>query len=307
MEPHQPLIFGPVDSRRFGRSLGIDLSPNQKQCNFDCLYCELPKAKTLIAQTDPVSVDLYIDVLQKQLMRNSDIDVITLTANGEPTLYPYLGELVDAILPIKKNIKLLILSNGSLVYRAEIAKVLCGIDIVKLSLDCVSKECFKKLDRIDKTLDSKEIVEGIINFSKMFHNQLIIEVLFVKGLNDNDEEIEKIYQVLKQINPTRVDMGTIDRPPAYDVDPISYEELLAIANKMIGMNVTIASRNPIKQGLAFDEQAILDLLERRPLMLGDIENLFDEPSKEIFWILVKSEKIKKIMSAGVVFYGTKRV
>ena len=307
METHQSLIFGPVDSRRFGRSLGIDLSPNQKQCNFDCLYCELPKAKTLIAQTDPIPVDLYIDALQKQLIYNSDIDVITLTANGEPTLYPYLGELIEALKPIKKNIKLLILSNGSLVYKAEIAKVLCGIDIVKLSLDCVSKECFKRLDRIDKRFDSKQIVEGIIEFSKIFHGELVIEVLFVKGLNDNDEEIEKIYQVLKQINPTRVDIGSIDRPPAYDVDPISYEELLAIANKMIGMNVAIASRNPIKQALAFDEQAILHLLERRPLMQMDIENLFDLPSKEIFWILVESGKIEKIMSAGVVFYGTKRV
>ncbi len=105
-------IFGPVNSRRFGRSLGVDLSPAIKQCNFDCLYCELAPAAPLPKQQSVIEPHLIIKELQKHLHDN--IDVITITANGEPTLYPYLNELIKAIDAIKKDTKTLILSNGSL-------------------------------------------------------------------------------------------------------------------------------------------------------------------------------------------------
>ena len=104
------LIFGPIPSRRFGVSLGIDLSPNIKQCNFDCLYCELDFAKTISKQTQVVSVKDIITQLKIALQDHKNIDVITFTANGEPTLYPYLSQLIDEVDKIKGDIKTLILS-----------------------------------------------------------------------------------------------------------------------------------------------------------------------------------------------------
>ena len=132
------IIFGPITSRRFGQSLGIDLSPSSKQCNFDCLYCELKGAKTVNKATNTPTVKEVIAALEVALPTQKNLDVITLTANGEPTLYPDLDTLVEEVLKIQNRPKLLILSNGSTINDETIQATLSKIDIVKLSLDCVS-------------------------------------------------------------------------------------------------------------------------------------------------------------------------
>ena len=99
------IIFGPIPSRRFGISLGIDLSPTKKQCNFDCLYCELEGAKTVEKMDEFPSVEDIIKEIQNSFSNHPKIDVLTLTCNGEPTLYPKLNELIDEINKIKGNTK----------------------------------------------------------------------------------------------------------------------------------------------------------------------------------------------------------
>jgi len=136
------IIFGPVNSRRFGMSLGIDLSPVSKQCNFDCLYCELAPSATVEKQTHVVSVEEIISELQKHL--HDKIDIITLTANGEPTLYPYLDALIDAINAIKGDTQTLILTNSATLIHDKVFTSLLKLDEVKLSLDAVSNDILKK-------------------------------------------------------------------------------------------------------------------------------------------------------------------
>lgn len=296
------IIFGPIPSRRFGMSLGIDLSPSSKQCNFDCLYCELDQAKTVSKQTEIISVEEIMTQLKIALQNHKNIDVITFTANGEPTLYPYLSELIDEIDTIKDDIKTLILSNGANIYHKDIQQTLSKIDIVKLSLDCVSEKCFKKLDRVDSSIDCSQIVSGMIEFKALHTKQLIIEILFVETLNDGDEEIAKLYDALQAIQPHRIDIGTIDRPPAYDVKAIGYDKLLDIANKLEGLPVTIAHKNKQVNKQTYLEDEILNLLKRRPLTQDDIENTFDETSKNTLDLLLKSDKIQIVNNNSVKFY-----
>ncbi len=303
METNKPLTFGPVNSRRFGISLGIDLSPTHKQCNFDCLYCELEKQKTISTQTNSISVDNYVIAVKESLQKYPETEVLTITANGEPTMYPYLNELVDKLIKIKGDKKLLILSNGSLISNEKVAQTLHKIDIVKLSLDCATKECFTKLDRIDKSINCEDIINGIISFSKTHKKELVIEVLFVDTINNKKSEIDKIYTILKEINPTRVDIGTIDRPPAYDVKAISFEELNSIAHSFLGLNVTVAHRHKIKLSKSLNEVEILNLLEKRPQTQEDLENLLDNDSLEIFHNLLANNHITIRNQAGVQFYG----
>jgi wyosine [tRNA(Phe)-imidazoG37] synthetase (radical SAM superfamily) len=283
-------------------SLGIDLSPNAKQCNFDCLYCELSYAKTMSKQIDVTSVQDIIDALKKSLENHDNIDVITFTANGEPSLYPHLSELVDEIDKIKGNTKTLILSNGANIYDIEIQNTLSKIDIVKLSLDCVSAECFKKLDRVDESVDVSKIVSGMVKFRALHEKQLILETLFVKTLNDNEEEIDKIKEALYLIQPNRIDIGTIDRPPAYAVQPVSHDKLVDIANKFEGLPVTIAHKNKTVNKQKFDEQEIVTLLSRRPLTFDDVENTFDNNSLILLNNLVENGKIFILNNNGVKFY-----
>ena len=296
------IIFGPIPSRRFGMSLGIDLSPTSKQCNFDCLYCELAYAKTVSKQTQIISVKEIISQLKDALKNHPNIDVITFTANGEPSLYPYLEELIDQVDKIKGDIKTLILSNGANIYHKDIQKVLSKIDIVKLSLDCTSQKCFKKLDRVNSSVDCSKIVDGMVEFRALHKKQLIIEILFVKNLNDNDTEIKQLYEALQRVQPNRIDIGTIDRPPAYDVEAISYEKLVSIANIFSNLPVTIAHKNKIVNKQTYTKDEILTLLSRRPLTKDDVENIFDENTILALNELIISDKIRAVNNNNVVFY-----
>ncbi len=296
------IIFGPIPSRRFGISLGVDLSPASKQCNFDCLYCELEKAKTVDSMTTYPSVLEVIGAIKQSFEKHPNIDVITVTANGEPTLYPKLDELINEIDKIKGKAKTLILSNGSTIYHEKTFETLLKFDTVKLSLDCVSPKCFKKLDRIHKGIDIQKMIDAMISFSQSTSNQFVLEVLFVKDLNDKQEEINLLFETIQKINPHRIDIGTIDRPPAYNVQPVSFETLEQVANTFECLNVNIAYKKRPKQTNSFNEEEILTMLKRRPLTQEDIENLFDKTSQEILEKLVKNSKISVVDSGGVNFY-----
>ncbi|DAB27447.1 MAG TPA: radical SAM protein, partial [Sulfurimonas sp. UBA10385] len=280
-------IFGPINSRRFGSSLGIDLSPALKQCNFDCLYCELAPSATTDKQTNVVEVSTIINGLKEHL--HDKIDVITITANGEPTLYPYLDELIDEINKIKNSTQTLILTNSATLVNDKIFNSLLKLDQVKLSLDGVSEDVFKKIDRPHPSIKIENIVKKVIEFSKTFKGKLFIEILFVKGINDTKEEIQKLNEVLLKLHVTRIDIGTIDRPPAYNVSALSYKELhnasLLFDN---ALPIHIASRVHAEPNNSnYDDEEILNTLDKRPLTMDDINLLFDEESKKRLEILIK--------------------
>ena len=299
-----PIIFGPIHSRRFGKSLGVDLSPSKKQCNFDCLYCELAPAKTMEGQEEVLSVETIVSAIEEALHTHQEIDFLTITANGEPTLYPHLLELMDAINKRKGRTKTLILSNASTIADAKVQEALCKFDEVKLSLDCATQKCLKKLDRSHKGIDVEVIKQGMLHFKQIYHGPLIIEILFVKNLNDSKEEIAKLNAFLLKLQPTRIDIGTIDRPPAFDVQALSYEALLEISHLFDSkLPIYIASRKKTEVSSSeYSYEEILETLAKRPLTQEDIEVLFDEESQKRVENLLHKQKIKQIETNGVKFY-----
>ena len=298
------IIFRPIDSRRLGKSLGVYLSPSKKQCNFDCLYCELDAAKTLDGYEDVVSVDEVKSALKAALDEHGDVDFITLTANGEPTLYPYLSELIDEINSFKGTTKTLILSNAANIDDLKVQDALLKLDEVKLSLDCATQKCLQKLDRSHTGIDVENIKSGMLAFKERYDGPLVIEILIVKTLNDSKEEIAKLNNFLLRLQPTRIDIGTIDRPPAYDVKPVSYEKLLEISHLFDpSLPLYIASRKKAEiSPSSYTEEEILETLSKRPLTAEDIEALFDEESQKRVEDLLQKDKIKQVSTNGVEFY-----
>jgi len=298
------IIFGPIHSRRFGKSLGIDLSPGKKQCNFDCLYCELEPAKTMGNQDEILSVSEIVVAVKTALVEYKDIDFITLTANGEPTLYPYLSELIDEINTFKGKTKILILTNASTIDNPKIQEALLKLDEVKLSLDCATQKCLKKLDRSHSDIDVENIKAGMMDFKRKYNGSLIIEILVVKTLNDSKEEIAKLNEYLLKLQPTRIDMGTIDRPPAFDVQPVSFQELLKLSQAFdSSLPLYIASRKKSDiSASSYSNEEILDTLSKRPLTQEDVEVLFDKESQKRFKELLKERKIEEVSTNGMIFY-----
>ena len=293
-------IFGPVASRRFDMSLGIDLSPDKKRCNFDCIYCELDPAKPVMEYDNPPKVkEIFEEV--RNVVDEFDFDVLTITSNGEPTLYPYLNELIDKLKTLNK--KLLILSNSSTIDNKEIQNSLKKLDIVKLSLDSVNEKTFKKIDRPHKNIELEKIIEGIIEFRKIFENELIIEILVVKGINDKEEEFRALNEVLKEINPNRVDISTIDRPPAYKVEGVSTERLFELSELIENQNIFIPTRDKINYKIEnLTKEELLNTLKKRPFSESDIKNILDEHTQKIFNDLIKENMLEEVWVGGIKFY-----
>jgi len=298
------IIFGPVNSRRFGKSLGIDLSPSKKQCNFDCLYCELASAKTMDAYEEVISVKAIMNALNNTLDQHQDIDVLTVTANGEPTLYPHLSELMDEINKVKGSIRTLILSNAANIHEPHIQEALQKFDTVKLSLDCATERCLKRLDRSHKGISVEAIKFGMLTFKNKFSKPLIIEILIVKGINDSEEEIKALNEYLLKLQPTRIDIGTIDRPPAYHVEALSYEDLRAISLAFDSrLPVYIAIRKIVTERPShYRDEDIMETIKKRPLTRDDIEVLFDKESQTRLKVLVDKKEIEIENCGGYDFF-----
>ena len=299
------IIFGPINSRRFGMSLGVDLSPSSKQCNFDCLYCELAPMLSVAEQSKVVSVEEIINALKEHLDEN--IDVITLTANGEPTLYPHLSCLIDEINKIKSSTQTLILTNSATLVHQDIFDNLLKLDQVKLSLDAISPDIFKKIDRPHESIKITEVVQKVKEFSKVYKGKLFIEILFVYGLNDTKEEIQKLNEALLDIHALRIDLGTIDRPPAYPVVGISYKELFDISKMFdASLPIHIASRiHAEANNTSYSDEEILNTLDKRPLTIDDLKLLFDENSMNRFNTLRKREDIVTKLVGNLEFFVPK--
>ena len=178
------------------------------------------------------------------------------------------------------------------------------LDEVKLSLDCATQKCLKKLDRSHKGIEVENIKAGMLAFKERYKGPLVIEILIVQTLNDTKEEIAQLNEFLLKLRPTRIDIGTIDRPPAYDVKPVSYEKLLEISHLFDpSLPVYIASRKKAEiSPSSYSVEEILDTLSKRPLTQEDIQALFDEESQKNVEVLLDQKKIKRVLTNGVEFY-----
>lgn len=303
------IIFGPVQSRRFGESLGIDLSPKTKQCNYDCLYCELKGKKAQDSMQEILEVEEILEAIKKGLKQFKNIQSLTITANGEPTLYPYLYELMLRLEDIKGGVQTLLLTNGSLLWDLSVSRACLLFDKVKFSLDAISPEVFKKIDRPTKNISLEQILQGIYQFSADFSGELYAEILFVKNINDSPDEIKKMARFLAPMRLKRLDISSIDRPPAYKVSPIPQEQLEIFARIFRDFKIPtfLPTRTPNtkKENLNLSQDEILKTLALRPMSKEDIESLWNEESINRLEILHQEKKVNINNVNGINFFITK--
>ncbi len=298
-------IFGPILSRRFGISLGIDPFPNKKICNFDCLYCEIPHAeKSDGTQEEHVPPETILAELESRLKTIQTPDVLTITANGEPTLYKHLDILIAGINGLKEGAKSLILSNGSTIMREEVRRSLAKLDIVKLSLDSVEQKVFRKIDRAIQGIEVEEILRGMAEFRRIYKGELVIEILLAKGCNDSLESAKLYKKYLEDIKPDRIDIGTIHRPPAFAVERVETDTLEAFAAELGVHNILIAApqkSTPKNEHLSKEE--FLNTLAKRPLCKDDLEALFDTQTIALIETMEKRGEITKKSVGNIDFFS----
>ncbi len=267
-------VFGPVPSRRLGFSLGVDLT-GRKRCSLDCVYCQLGStSRTTVARRQYVPVEAILRELRKVLRTKQQIDFITLSGSGEPTLNSGIGPLIRAIKKIT-DIPVAVLTNGTTLTKAGVAKALLAADMVAPSLDAASQAVFRKVNRPYESLKISEIVKALAEFRRRFNGQIWLEILFVKGVNDSAEHVAKLVRQVTRIKPDKVHLNTVVRPPAEsDAKPVCRTFLRRIAGKFTPRAEVIASFSSRHQSKLTDNSAerIIRMVRRRPVTLQDICN-----------------------------------
>ena len=267
--------FGPVNSRRLGLSLGVDLLV-KKTCSFNCIYCEIGASPIITCKrseyTPTADIIAEIDSVLRDQSNSKPIDVITITGSGEPTLHSGLGKIIHHI-KRSTDLPIAVLTNGSLLHRAEVREDLLEADIVIPSLDAARENSFRKINRPASCNSLQDIIDGLAVFSHEFKGRIWLEILVVKGLNDGPEDIAALQQAVRRIRPERVQLNTVARPPLEEwAAPVSQKELQQIAEMLPGKVEIIAdfSQKRPEKSRSANESELLEILQRRPCTSSDI-------------------------------------
>jgi wyosine [tRNA(Phe)-imidazoG37] synthetase (radical SAM superfamily) len=266
-------VFGPVPSRRLGRSLGVDLVP-YKTCTFDCIYCDLGRTthKTITRGSfvSPEEIQRELELTLRTLKKKPDY--ITLSGSGEPTLSQNMGDIIHSIKRVT-SIPLAVLTNGSLLFIEDVRRDLLEADVVLPSLDAVNPLTFECVNRPHLTLKIGEIISGLIQFRNQYRGQIWLEIVFCRGVNDEGQEINKLKEVIERIQPDRVQLNTPVRPPAEDFAyPLTLKRLEEVRS-LLGKNTEVVSEFEAPMGDIFEsdqDAEILNLIKRRPCTAEDI-------------------------------------
>jgi len=300
-------LFGPVNSRRLGLSLGIDIMP-AKVCNFNCIYCEVGATTRLTCdRKEYVPTQAILSEVDDFLLRREAArmpDVYTITGSGEPTLHSDVGKIIR-YLKEKTDKPVAVLTNGSLMHLAEVREGLAAADIVVPSLDAARVESFRKVNRPAQCVDMDTVITGLNRFSLDFSGQIWLEILLVKDVNDSAADIDALLQAVDGIAPDRIQLNTVARPPLEEsARPISYSEMAAIAKQIeerfngpveIPMDFVNKGKGKAEPVLKND---IIQILKRRPCTAAHVCEALGQSSDSVHALLKQLEYDERISSVS---------
>lgn len=267
-------MFGPIASRRLGRSLGVDPIV-YKACNWNCVYCQLGRTTPLRHERqDFVPADDVLAEVRQVLAEHvpGSIDWITFGGSGEPTLHASLGSMLRGVKALTE-IPVAVLTNGALLYRPEVQVELMAADAVLPTLDAGSDELFRRINRPAPELTFGRLIEGLVAFRRVFGGKLWVEVMLIKGVNDAEPELRDIAAVLERIQPHEVHINRPVRPPAEGWVQAPDEETQARAASILGSNArVVAATAPCLELPPWGDvdSAVVEILTRHPMSLEEL-------------------------------------
>jgi len=305
-------LFGPVPSRRLGRSLGVDLVLH-KTCSFNCIYCECGKTTLLTNErAEYVPTSEVLAELNQFLSATPPLDYVTFSGAGEPTLHIGLGKIVNFI---KKNFpqyKLALLTNGSLFYQKKLREEIIEIDLILPSLDAVDENIYQQINRPHHNTKLDQLISGLKQVKKNQNGKMWLEIFIIPGLNDQPDHIEKLKQTVHQIKPDLVQLNSLDRPGTENwIAGATQPQLEDIATKLDWQSKIIAKFPGRKESLSYHENietAILEIIKRRPCTLEDLSQMtgfhINEVNKYLD-VLMKTDQVHARQMERGLFYWAK--
>jgi len=273
-------LFGPVPSRRYGRSLGVDLS-TPKTCTLSCRFCQLgPTPQTTVTRTDAPPIEEVLAELRAWLASGNTADFITASGSGEPTLHLRFGDLFR-FARAKTACRSLLLTNGTLFTLPEVRRDALLADVVKISLHAWDQVSFEQIAQPHPSLRFDAILDGYRAFRQAFAGRLDLEVFIIPGFNDAPEQAERIAALAATFGPDIVTLNTAVRPPAdAGVKACPPEQLHALA-ALFGPAAREGGAEPAVAAAASTDEGLVALVSRHPISLGTLAATLRKPASEI--------------------------
>jgi len=306
-------VYGPVPSRRLGRSLGVDLVPF-KTCTYDCIYCQLGRStlKTTAAVAT-VPIDAVLGELREALARGPAPDFIGLAGSGEPTLHPDLGALIEGIKGLTA-VPVAVLTNGSLLWRPAVREALAAANLVLPSLDAGDAATFARVNRPHPDITFDLMVAGQIDFAAGYPGEIWLEVFVLAGITDQPAALARIAGIAARLHPARVQLNTATRPvAAREARRVPAPRLARLCAQFSGPCEAIADAacHPpsVADAGADSAAAILALLARRPCTLAGIAaglSLRPNAVLKALSALDAQGQLRQVRRGGAVYYEPAR-
>lgn len=304
-------VFGPIQSRRLGLSLGINHLP-PKTCTYSCVYCQL--GRTSFMTTNRASFSDPQDAFQKIKQRLDDLsvqdihpDTITFVSNGEPTLDKSLGEMIDRVKIL--GIQTAVITNASLLWHPDTCTQLTNADIVSLKVDSVIEATWHKIDRPHGSLHFNQVFNGIHWFAQTFKGTIITETMLIKDNNDNQNEAETSADFIADLHPATAYLALPLRPPAESwVRPPTEDRLMDVYQIFKKRIPRVELLMDLPETVLFDddnpEHALLKTMQVHPLNKKEVENYLNRNNLEwsIIEDLIAKNYLKPISIDNTEFY-----
>jgi wyosine [tRNA(Phe)-imidazoG37] synthetase (radical SAM superfamily) len=305
------LVFGPVPSRRLGRSLGINNIP-PKACSYSCVYCQLgPTRATGIVPRKFYAPDLICREVENRLAQvretGSHVDYLTFVPDGEPTLDSLLGESIERLRPL--GIPVAVISNASLLWREEVREILMKADWVSLKVDAIDATLWRRINRPHPSLDHAAILDGMSVFADDFSGTLVTESMIVRGLNDDDQAANDLAGFLGKLGPDIAYLSVPTRPPAEKhvraPGEVTLNRIYQIVSRKVGnlQLLTGYEGNAFASGGDVAEN-LLSITSVHPMREEAVRKLLDKAGAHwcVVEQLIADEKLKQTEYEGIKFY-----
>ena len=282
-------VYGPVPSRRLGKSLGISTIPF-KTCDYSCIYCQLGRTTRLtVERKEYFPLEDIVDEL-KENIRLFSFDTVTIIGEGEPTLYSKIGNLIDNIKKLSTK-KCAVITNGSLLWDKNVREELSRADIILPSLDAWNEESFKRINRPHKSLNFEKIVEGMITFRKEYKGEIWLEVMLISGLNDANADLLKIAYWIDKIKSDKVYINVPIRPPAEPWVRIPNISRIRSAEKILkGIFIGKTPQGSFFSSCSNTFDAIISIIKRHPMSYDEVVSFSKSRNEDVDDILEKLQK-----------------
>ena len=306
MEKKYRYLFGPVPSRRFGRSLGVDLTP-YKTCSMDCIFCQLGRTtEKTVARKEYVPKDIVLSELKEWLNKDGEADYITLSGSGEPTLHSRFGEVLEFIRSNSK-IPAVLLSNGTMLHLPEVRDAAASANVVKCSLSAWNQVSYEWVNRPYPQLRFDHLIKGQKDFRAQFKGQVWMEIFLIAGTNSTPANVRKIADLAKEIGPDRIHLNTAVRPPSEDyATPLSEKRMEALTDLFHPPAEIIAEfKAKHSNHVRANQETIFSMLQRRPCTADQIADVFDMHLNEVskyLGKLIRTGQIRSELKKRAVYY-----